>query len=324
MRTEEELRAALLALEREAPAAARVLPKTIIRNDNGILPRVIRHRRLAGRTAALGTAAVIGAGVAVVVTLLPGGVAGSHPQARALPSHQALRAKLLDALSAAASEIVYDHTTVTASDITHPYATPDPFLPGLATGTASESWYYPWRANAGQQVRGRLLTLNPDGTPAQDTGVSYPEPTEVQETAAAEFTDVDYAHHTWSEQRTSGWIADSIAGSPLSIWELIHNVPWSVVGRTELDGQPAIKLKLEGSGQPSYLWVNAQTYRPLRETYTFGGDGMLGVGANGSWHSLNFGQASIVTDYQYLAPTTANLAKLTVPIPSGFRQTAQR
>jgi hypothetical protein len=318
MRTEEELRAALLALEREAPAAAQVLPKTIIPNDNGLLPRVTRHRRLAGLAAALGAAAVIGAGVAVVVALLPGARPADHQQAQALPSHQALRAKLLDALSAAAGEIVYDHTEITSSN--PPYlGTPDPFLPGLAAGTASESWYYPWRANAGQQVRGRLLTLNPNGTPAQDTGVSYAEPTEVQETAAAEFTDVDYANHTWSEQRTSGWIADGIAGSPLSIWELIHNEPWSVVGRTELDGQPAIKLEFKGSGQPSYLWVDAQTYRPLRETYTFGGGALIRAHTNGSWHILSSGQASIVTDYQYLAPTAANLAKLTVPIPPGFR-----
>jgi hypothetical protein len=88
VRTEEELR------------AARVLPKTIIPNDQGLLPRATGHRRLAGLTAALGAVAVIGTGVAVV-TLLPGGVAGSHSQARALPSHQALRAKLLDALSGA-------------------------------------------------------------------------------------------------------------------------------------------------------------------------------------------------------------------------------
>jgi hypothetical protein len=322
MRTEEELRAALLALEREAPAAARVLPKATIPNDNGILPRVTRRRRLAGLTAALGAAAVIGAGVAVVVALLPGTTAGSHPQA--LPSHQVLRAKLLAALGAAASEIVYDHMEITSSNIATPYlATPDPFLPGLATGTASESWYYPWRAEAGQQVRGRLLTLNPDSTPAQDVGVSYPEPTEFQEvTTASEFTYVDYANHTWSELHdSSGWIADGITGSPLSIWELIHDKSWSVVGRTELDGQPAIELELKSSGQPGYLWVDAQTYRPLREAYTFGGD-MAEVGTNGSWHSLDSGQASIVTDYQYLAPTAANLAKLTVPIPPGFRRTA--
>jgi hypothetical protein len=305
MRTEEELRAALLALEQEAPAAARVLPKTIIPNEQGFLPWVTRHRWRAGLVAAFGAAAT---GVAVIATQSPGTVAESHPQA--LPSHQVLRAKLLDALSATASEIVYDHTTVTASNVTRVYATPDPFLPGLAKGTASEIWYYPWRANAGQQVRGRELTLNPDGTPAQDTGVSYSEPTEVQETAAAEFTDVDYAHHTWSEQRTSGWIADSLPGAPLSIWELIHNESWSVVGRTELNGQPAIKLKM-GSAVPVYLWVDAQTYRPLRETYSFGA-GMDGT--NGE-------QASMVSDYQYLAPTPANLAKLSVPIPPGFHRT---
>ena len=319
MRTEEELRAALASLEDQAPLATSVLTPIPPNGSRRLARRPLPPLRLAGVVAGLGVAVAAGTAVAVVIATQSPGRVGSYSQA--LPSHQVVRTKLLDALSAAASEIVYDHMEIVSSDITGLSGTPDPFLPGLATGTASESWYYPWRANPGQQVRGRLLTLNPGGAPAQDIGVSYPEPTEVQEVAtASEYTHVNYASRTWSKlHNSSGWIADSLPGAPLSIWELIHNEPWSVVGRTELGGQLAIKLKLDGSGS-SYLWVDAQTYRPLRETYNFGG-GALQKRINGVWHSLGAGQASIVTDYQYLAPTAANLANLTVPIPSGFRQT---
>ncbi|HEV3379709.1 MAG TPA: hypothetical protein VG142_01785 [Trebonia sp.] len=264
--------------------------------------------------AGLAVAVAVGTAVAVTATQSPGTTAGSHPQA--LPSHEVLRTRVLDALSSATSEIVYEHTRITASTIAGATGTPDPFLPSLATGTASEIWYYPWRAQAGQQVRGRELTLHPDGAAAWDVGFNYLEPTEAQEVASGELTTVDYAHDTWSEQRSSGIIADGDSGSPLSLWELIHNETWSAVGRTELDGQPAIKLELKGHS--GYLWVDARTYQPLRETYVFSGAGAE-ERINGSWRNLGSGQATIVTDYQYLAPTAANLAQLTVPIPKGFR-----
>jgi len=53
-----------------------------------------------------------------------------------------------------------------------------------------------------------------------------------------------------------------------------------------------------------YLLVDARTYLPLRTVISKG--------------------ASVRRyDYQYLPATAANLAKLTAPIPHGFRQTAQ-
>jgi hypothetical protein len=312
MRTEEELRAALLALEREAPAAARVLPKAIIPNEQGFLPRVTRHRRLAGLTAALGTAAVIGAGVAVVVALLPGARSAGYRQASRGP--ETLRAKLLDALSAAGGEIIYDRTTFLGDE--GRYVSP-------TVATVTESWYYPWQAKTGQLVRDRTLSLSRDGTPLDDNGESYLGPTEPRRVIAGgyyatrvtvgDYTGVDYATRTWYERQHT-WVAESSLGSrfavsdfgsPLSIWNLVHNGNWSVIGRTELDGRPAIQLKLNlGSSLPVYLWVDAQTDLPLRETTDFAGYAMR-------------------TDYQYLAPTPANLAKLTVPIPPGFRRTVQ-
>jgi hypothetical protein len=324
VRTEDDLQAALTSLEDQAPLATSVLAR-ISRNGSRRRTRHLPPLRLAGLAAGLAAVVAIGTAAAVIATQSPGTVAGNHPQA--LPSHDALRTAVLDALSSATSEIVYVHTTITASTYAGPFgtptggfATPDPFLPSLATGTASEIWYYPWQAQAGQQVRGRELTLYASGAPAWDVGFDYPEPTEVQEVASGELTEVNYAHHTYTEQHSSGIITDGDSGSPLSLWELIHNDPWSVVGRTELDGQSAIKLGFKGTSD--YLWVNAQTYQPLREISTSSGGSAGYTTGNGKKLSVapgSSGKFAMVTDYQYLAPTPANLAKLTVPIPKGFR-----
>jgi hypothetical protein len=97
-----------------------------------------------------------------------------------------------------------------------------------------------------------------------------------------------------------------------------HNIPGReprVLGGGQL---PAIELKFHlRSGLTRCLWVDAQTYLPLRQTLNFGG-----------FTSVQKGTVServqvVRADYQYLAPTAANLAKLTVPIPPGFRRTAQ-
>jgi hypothetical protein len=50
------------------------------------------------------------------------------------------------------------------------------------------------------------------------------------------------------------------------------------------------------------LWVNAQTYLPIRL--------VIGVGGGG--------QGIAVQDFRYLPPTPANLARLRVPIPAGY------
>jgi hypothetical protein len=320
VRTEHDLRAALASLEDQVPSVSRVLARLPGNGSRGLRRRPVPRPRLSGVTAGLAAVVAVGTAAAVIATQSPGAVGASHPQA--LPSREVLRAKVLDALSSANSEIVYQHTTITASTFIGPFGTPkggfgtpDPLLPSLTKGTASEVWYYPWRAQAGQQVRGRELTLHPDGSPAWDVGFNYPEPTEFQEVAAGELTEVNYARHTYSKQHSSRIITDGDSGSPLTLWELIHNEPWSVVGRTELDGVSAVKLKSAGL----YLWVNAQTYQPLRETYTFGGASAGYEIANGKKRPLENGEATFVIDYQYLMPTAANVAKLTVPIPKGFR-----
>jgi hypothetical protein len=78
------------------------------------------------------------------------------------------------------------------------------------------------------------------------------------------------------------------------------------VARTRLDGQQAIELSETGHGtdliepRPALLWVNAQTYLPMR---------------------LISGTASTemaVFTFSYLPATRANLALPRTPIPAGY------
>jgi hypothetical protein len=81
------------------------------------------------------------------------------------------------------------------------------------------------------------------------------------------------------------------------------------VGRTRLDGQPAIELRethtsalLPRNPQPvpGLLWVNERTHLPIRW--------ITGAGTSSVTQQ----------DYAYLPPTPANLALLRVPIPRDY------
>jgi len=284
MRTEDDLRAALVALEREAPAVTQVLPKATSRSRRGFFPLVGRHWRAVGLAAALGLA--VGVSVAVVAALSPGPVGHHQPPS----ASEALRAKLLAALSASGGKIVYQRTT----DLS----------PGTTAHTVMESWHYPWLPKAGQLERGRELILNTGGTPLRDTQASYTTLAPDQDLyAKGKIIDVEYATRTWSE-RHSRWLFDADPGAPTNLRDMVHNQLLTVVGRTELDGHPAIEVRFKIGPSSDYLLVDARTYLPLRTLIS---------------------KDAIVRqyDYQYLPSTPANLAKLTAPIPPGFRRTAQ-
>jgi hypothetical protein len=94
--------------------------------------------------------------------------------------------------------------------------------------------------------------------------------------------------------------------SPADLARGIAKGYWQVVGRTRLEGQPAIELSETGRGPvvyaplPTLLWVNARTHLPIRM--------VNGVG-HAQWG---------VNEWAFLPPTTANLARLRVPIPPGY------
>ena len=314
MRTEDDLRAALVALERQAPAAERVLPARRGRRQTR------RPLWLSGLAGAATLAAVAGAITAVTVSnparshIPNGGVAPAKPHAPV-----SLRAKLLAAFSAADGQIAYEHSTWTVS--------------GSGT-TTTDSWYYPWRAQQGQVVHSRQLLLNANGAPYQDVEDIYrmPAPESVPAgvppavrakltshflngvvAAFGEIIDVEYGNQTWSDQQHH-LLLDSDPGAPVELTHQVSGQHWTVVGTTRLDGRRAIELTwLDAPGSRSYLWVDASTYLPLREEASFQ--------EGGPAHLIT---VTVRDDYQLLPATQANLAKLTTPVPAGFRRTVQQ
>ncbi len=77
-----------------------------------------------------------------------------------------------------------------------------------------------------------------------------------------------------------------------------------VAGRQHVDGIDAIKIvqAKRSIGLRRVFWINPATYQPVRTWVEVVGD---------TWWQM---------DFQWLAPTPANLARLTVPIPVGFRR----
>jgi hypothetical protein len=71
-------------------------------------------------------------------------------------------------------------------------------------------------------------------------------------------------------------------------------------GHRRIGGIDAIELT--GNGGGTVIWVNPQTYLPVRATFTIPGG------------------ARIQTDFRWFAPTKARLAELHLLVPPGFRQ----
>lgn len=299
MRTEDDLRAALTALERHAPAAARVLSGSKRRSSHGL-----RSPRTVGWLAGIATAAAL-AGAVTTVTVT-GGNSGTIPnESVSSPSGTTnitmLRAKLLAALSNT-SDIVYEQ--------------------GYTTNTGDapmvqEFWYYPWQPAAGQQVHTRSLTYSTDGKLHQDVGETYVMPAPSSKScgppgwslAHGDRISVDYVAKTWSDMKR-----DKILIEPReSPAELIKDTPtehWTV-RHTTLDGRAALELTTKGTVEDNSwdtnLWFDASTYLPLREVTSFGPKNI---------------RTNATFNYQYLPASAANLAKVTPPIPSGFKQVA--
>jgi hypothetical protein len=80
----------------------------------------------------------------------------------------------------------------------------------------------------------------------------------------------------------------------------------AVAGRQRVDGTEAIELTSRpGSPVAETVWVSPGTYLPVRMVIRLGrGQPVLQQAADITW----------------LPPTAQNLARLTVPIPAGFRQ----
>lgn len=320
MRTEDDLRAALTALERHAPAAARVLPGLSIRRRRGPRsPLALRWVVGIAMTAAV-AGAVIGLtltggtstsaknGAVALDTPTPSGTKTNGSVTPPAPITKAiLQTKLLAAFSATSNEIVYMHGTYTTTGV--PHTDPNP--------STENVWYYPGQPSVGQQVRVRTIRSQA-GFGHTDVGISFPEPTPKAglplgtAQAKGEQISVDYLAKTWSEAKDAP-VMFQPPYNPALIASYLKSKQW-IARNTTLNGRAAIELTLKDlvkqgkstvNSWTEYLWVDASTYLPLHDVTTFGPPGMA---------------THAVEDFQYLPATPANLAKLTPSIPAGFKR----
>jgi hypothetical protein len=193
-----------------------------------------------------------------------------------------------------------------------------------------QSWSWPVRPVAGQRQLSRtrysgispassVVKLSEDRgieavTPPGGTGAVRGQVTVVCFLGSGQTGCGNILPGTWSRFTTTvGSGSDVSPGGIFDPSTLVHGIAtgaWRVTGRTQLNGQQAIELSETDRGQdknileplPVRLWVNAQTYLPIR----------LVAGADPG------GQPIAVQEFRYLPPTPANLALLRVPIPAGY------
>jgi len=256
--------------------------------------RAVRaRRRIPGLAAAL---AVTAAAALAVTALLP-----AHQAGGGLIAAPALRARLLGAIDTASGDILY---------------TP---APGGQLGGGQ----YPAYPRPGQEVQVRVgPAVGSDGRVYKDGEYSFTMPSE---SALRDYINnytanldqggpqlsgtalwVDHFTHAWSECHSKFILGFTLGAA--GIRAEIANGQFTVVGRTELNGQQAIELKFNvphNNEAPPHvtaerIWVNATTYLPMRD-YT-------------RWSN---GQQTVF-DYVFLPPTPERMAKLHPVIPAGY------
>ncbi|HEX3487775.1 MAG TPA: hypothetical protein VHU92_00470 [Streptosporangiaceae bacterium] len=284
-----------------------------------------RRRRLARRSAGA-AAAVLAAGAVAVAAVVVPGAGHISTRGRITPTAYVLR-RVDSALSAADPGAIAQMTVRTL------IATPD----GRTHAVTAKEW-----SNAG---RWRSVTLSSAGQPiyAQGSG------------ASSVYTVVSYLKHTWGRQRLypGNVMIGPRSGSHISVFRAfsvpsgcVFPVPLlfqsglpgtrpaagalpatvardlrtaiscgalRVTGRQRLDGVSAIELRTTPkSPVTETVWASPSSYLPLRV-----------VARMSPGHPTSGQGAEVVqqtADFSWLPPTAPNLAKLTVPIPAGFRR----
>jgi hypothetical protein len=134
-----------------------------------------------------------------------------------------------------------------------------------------------------------------------------------------ELIDVEYSTRSWSDQKNAP-LVQALPGSPVvqaagatgSLQSQVAAGDWSETGTSYLQDQQVIELSWNDSGPGStqLLWVNAATYLPVQEIFTY-------LAGTTSSHV----QGTIESEYEYLSPSTANIDQLQPTIPQGFAET---
>lgn len=151
-------------------------------------------------------------------------------------------------------------------------------------------------------MRSRSLILL-GGKPSLDMGIRYAQPapsttTPVGEVNADEEITVDYGSRTWSDAKNGSTIGN--VWNPAEIRAREAAEGWTVTGPVQFDGHQALEL----NGQNYHLWVDAQTYLPLRAEISY----LRGI------------TGTVVINFRLLPATQANLALVNPVIPPGFTQ----
>ena len=102
----------------------------------------------------------------------------------------------------------------------------------------------------------------------------------------------------------------SASSLPMNVAQAVRNAvscgSLTVDGRQTINGTKTIKLTSSpGSRISETVWVNPRTYLPVRVTGRY---------------AVNDSPVQQTADLTWLPPTAQNRAKLTVPIPAGFRE----
>ena len=266
-----------------------------------------RRRRLALRSVAAAAAALAAGAVApVAFVVLGAGHSGTGEPA----VDAAYMVRRIDSALSAAGPAAIAQMTVTTRGAA---------IPGGAT--AAEEWAY------GDQWRS--VTYSPAGHPVYDEGSS----------TASAYTLVSYQTRTWARQPgLAGRPAAPVSG-PRNCKPVVAAVPslfqsglpgidfsassqlatvarslrtaiscgtLAMTGRQRVDGIEAIELTSRpGSLISETIWVSPGTYLPVRVVVrSASGTPLL-------WQTA---------DITWLRPTAQDVAKLTVPIPAGFRR----
>lgn len=275
----------------------------------------LRHRRQRITTRAIvavGTAAVVaGTAVAVAGITAPAGPGGG-PRVQTVAYVIQRMEKALGAAGQAGT-ISHTQTSFPAGAAITPYSdTRTSSYPLRATPLpvgSLEGWAYGGRF--------RSLALSAAGKPLWGETLTETATTQVN-------VAVDYGKATWwravapaatiinPDDLASGGCTGVTAAGPLTIWPALirHELAcgnYTITGRAWVNGVDAITIRSAGQGSPGIetLYVDPATYLPLR---------IVTVPRSSAV------RPTIRTDFTWLPATSANVADLNPPIPSGFTQ----
>jgi hypothetical protein len=278
-----------------------------VRVPPGLALKAYRHYRKRTITtravAAAGTAAVLTAGALSVAEVTGAfGQSAGGPQVRTTAY---VISRVERALSAPgmANMVAYTRTVYPAGVTLQP-------VPGGVTGSGDPGASSPrggdYELLWAYHHSGNLSSFTASGQRVFDERITVGK-------ASLSTTVVTYASHTWWRAQSARPAATGSAsqgclpggqirlnGSANAWPDFIHSQlacgAYTVAGKQLLGGVDALKIT-GGSGQIT-LWVNPVTYLPMR---------------------LEQGGA-VQVNFQWLAPTRANLAMLNMPVPASFHQ----